>query len=124
MRALVEPENDLDQLRLRWLEAKAAAGAGRPDEAISALVEVKQEFEDKGLGYDAALAALEASAWLLEQGRTAEARTLIEESQPTFAGLKIHREGIASIALFAESLRQETATARQAREVLRALQRS
>ncbi len=124
VRALVEPENDLDHLRLRWLEAKAAAGAGRPDEAISALVEVKQAFEDKGLGYDAALAALEASAWLLEQGRAAEARSLIEESQPTFAGLKIHREGLASIALFAESLRQETATARQAREVLRGLQRS
>ncbi|HEV7667821.1 MAG TPA: helix-turn-helix transcriptional regulator [Thermoanaerobaculia bacterium] len=123
VRALVESENDLDQLRLQWLEAKAAAGAGRPDEAISALIEVKQEFEDKGLGYDAALAALEASAWLLDQGRAAEARALIEESQPTFAGLKIRREGIASIALFAESLRQETATARQAREVLRGLQR-
>ncbi len=122
VRALVEPGNDLDRLRLRWLEAKSAAAAGRRDEAISILVEVKQAFEDRGLGYDAALAALEASAWLLDQGRTAEARTLIEESQPTFAALKIHREWIASIALFAESLRQETATAEEARLLLRALQ--
>ncbi len=122
VRALVEPGNDLDRLRLRWLEAKSAAGAGRRDEAISILVEVKQAFEDRGLGYDAALAALEASAWLLDQGRTAAARALIEESQPTFAALKIHREWIASIALFAESLRQETATAEEARRLLRALQ--
>ncbi len=55
----------------------------------------------------------------VNQGRTAKARTLIEESQPTFAAMKIRREGIASIAHFAESLRQETATAAEGREVLR-----
>ncbi len=85
---------------------------------------MRQGFADRNLGYDAALAAFEGAALLLLEGRTENARSLIEESLPTFVALKIRREGIASIGLYAESLRRDAETSTFAREMLSALDRS
>ncbi|HXU29513.1 MAG TPA: helix-turn-helix transcriptional regulator, partial [Thermoanaerobaculia bacterium] len=82
VRALVDPADELDRIRLLWLEGKVAAGAGRIDEAAAGLDQVRREFADRKMGYDAALAALEEAALLLERGRTSETRALVDEALP------------------------------------------
>jgi transcriptional regulator with XRE-family HTH domain len=54
--------NDLDSLRLRWLEGRLAASLGRREAAIAALQAVRQGFADRKIAYDTALASLELAA--------------------------------------------------------------
>ncbi|HTQ80672.1 MAG TPA: helix-turn-helix domain-containing protein, partial [Thermoanaerobaculia bacterium] len=51
--------NQLDLLRLRWVEARVAAARGRSAEALAGFEEVRGEFTARGIAYDAALVTLE-----------------------------------------------------------------
>ncbi|HEX6864832.1 MAG TPA: hypothetical protein VF414_18520, partial [Thermoanaerobaculia bacterium] len=56
------------RLRLGWLEARIAAGLGRPEEAERKLRELRDAFVEQGLGYDASIVTLDLAALYLEQG--------------------------------------------------------
>jgi tetratricopeptide (TPR) repeat protein len=74
--------DDSAELRLRWLEARLARRAGRPDEAEQRLCQLRQDFTDRGLRHEASMVILDLAILLYEQGRTLEARLLTEEMMP------------------------------------------
>jgi len=72
VRRLYERAGDRRHLgRLRWLEGKLAA---RPREAERALVDARETLAREGLGYEAALATLDLSVLLVQEGREADLR--------------------------------------------------
>jgi tetratricopeptide (TPR) repeat protein len=109
--------NELDLIRTRWVEGGVAAGLGRREQALTALEEVRLYFNKNRIAYDAALASLELAVLYLEEGRTAETRTLSEEMFWIFKAQGVHQEALAALRLFAEAAQKEEATAELARRV-------
>ena len=62
--------NKLDIVRVGWLAARIDAGQGRREDAIAGLEQVRREFTDRPIPYDAARSSLELSVLYLEEGRT------------------------------------------------------
>ncbi len=110
--------NALDKVRVGWLAARVAAGQGRREEAIAGLEQVRREFTDRPIPYDAALSSLELSVLYLEEGRTGEVKTLALEMGEIFKSQGIAREALASLKLFSEAAQKETATVELARRVI------
>jgi transcriptional regulator with XRE-family HTH domain len=110
--------NELDLIRVLWLEGRVAAGLDKREEALPALEQVRRYFTTEQIAYDAALASLEVAVLVLEAGRTGEVRTLAEEMLWIFQAQGVHREALAALKLFYEAARREEATAELAREIL------
>ena len=100
----------LDLLRLRWEEAKIAAGLGRAADAEPLLVEVRQDFLDRGMTYDAALVSLDLAILLAEAGRDRELQELAARMVPTFETFEIRREALAALLLFQRACDSERLT--------------
>lgn len=115
--------NDLDKLRLRWLEARLDAAFGRRLAAIATMREVRAGFQTRRISYDTALATLELAALLLEQGETAEVKELAEEMLATFARQEVPVEAEKALGIFCEAAVQETATVELVRRVLGEVER-
>jgi tetratricopeptide (TPR) repeat protein len=111
-------------LRVTWIDALIAAGQGRTAEALTLLAHARQEFADRTMGYDVALALLEQAALLLDEGRTAEVKELTRDLSAIFEAEEVHREALAALRLFHEAAGREAATAELARRVLRYLFRA
>ncbi|HEY0554528.1 MAG TPA: helix-turn-helix transcriptional regulator [Thermoanaerobaculia bacterium] len=111
-------------LRLTWIEGLIAAGLGQTAEALMLLAHARQEFTDRNMGYDVALALLEEAALLLDEGRTAEVKELTRDLPTIFEAEEVHREALAALRLFHEAAGREAATAELARRVLRYLFRA
>jgi tetratricopeptide (TPR) repeat protein len=107
----------IDRVRLRWLEARIAAGQGRQEEAENILREVREEFFERRMGYDAALAALELAVLFIEQGRTPEIKQLAIEVLPLFESREVHREAMGALILFQRAAEQEVLTVEMVRQV-------
>ncbi len=110
--------NELDLIRVLWLEAKVEAGQGRLKKAESGLQRVRRDFLDHDLPYAAAIASLDLAVLWLRAGRTAEVRELAIEMEVVFRAKKIRREALAALLLFCEAARQETATVELARRTI------
>ncbi|HEV7671855.1 MAG TPA: hypothetical protein VGS22_25315 [Thermoanaerobaculia bacterium] len=106
---------EFDLLRVNWLEGRLAAGEGRRNEAIAQIAEAADRFAERNMPYDAALAALDLAALLLEAGRAAEAEARVAHAMPIFLAWGIDREALASLRLFLDALKQQRATAALAR---------
>ena len=119
----LELGNDLDRLRVRLLEGRIVEGLGNPEEAVAAFQEVWRAFADRGIAFDAALAALELAALQLEMGRTREVKALAGQAAPIFEVQEFPGEVLASVHLFWTAARREEATATAARLLLAELQR-
>ncbi len=117
-------DNELDSLRLRWLEGRVASGLGRTKEALAALSQVRVGFVERGIAYDAALVTLELAVVHLEQGRTPEVKTLARQMAPIFKAQGVHRGALAALRLFCEAAEKEAATAELARRVVSYLYRA
>lgn len=115
--------NDLDRLRLRWLEARLDAALGRRLAAIDKMREVRAGFQARRIPFDTALATLELSALLLEQGATAEVKELAAEMLATFAEQEVRQEAEKALRIFCEAAIQETATVELVRRVLGEVER-
>jgi transcriptional regulator with XRE-family HTH domain/tetratricopeptide (TPR) repeat protein len=100
----------LDQVRLRWLEGRIAAGVGRTGEAIEALARVRADFAEKKIRYDEALAGMELAGLYLEQGRTEEVKRLVRQMAPVFQDQGVHAEARKALALFRRAVELETVT--------------
>lgn len=124
IRALgIEGRQELDLVRVTWLEGRAIAGLGNREEGSTSIEQVYRDFEHLGIEYDAGLAALELAALRIELGRPGEARTLAEGLVARFQDQGVERDLLAALALWVEAARQQSATADSARALLRQLER-
>lgn len=110
--------------RVTWLDGRLAAGMGRTTEALRLLGKAQEGFAKLKMWYDVALALLEISALLLDQGRTAEVKALVPALGEVFRSREVHREALVALRLFQDATEHETATAELARNVLRFLFRA
>lgn len=114
----MELGNELDLMRVLWLEGRVAAGLERREEALPALEQVRRYFTKEQIAYDAALASLEVAVLYLEAGRTGEVKTLAEEMLWIFKAQGVHQEALAALKLFYEAAQREEATVELARRVI------
>lgn len=112
------------QLRRMWLEGHLARGTGDSGRAEEAYRTVRDGFLRQGVGYDAALAALDLATLYAEQGRTGELKRLAEEIVPVFEAQDIHREASAALLLFQDAVRAEQVTLRYVIELSRYMEQA
>ncbi len=125
VRALAERlGEEMDLTQVLWLEGRIAAGLGRTQEALSAFEQVRGVFRRHELAFDYGLVSLELAVLLLEQGRTADVKTLAEEMLQIFRTQRIEREALAALRLFCDAAQRETATVELARRIVRFLSRA
>jgi tetratricopeptide (TPR) repeat protein len=125
VRDLVVANGDENEFtRVIWLAGRLSAGLSRPEEAKRLLEQARREFAARKMWYDVALAVLELSALLLDEGRIAEVKTLSRGLAEVFKTEGVHREALAALRLFQEASEREMATADLARRVLRFLFRA
>lgn len=111
-------------LRRLWVEASLARSEGDLEKAEKNLEAVRRGFMTCGLGYDAALAALDLATLYAEQGRTAELKQVADEVVPIFESQDVHREAAAALMLFRDAVRAEQVTLGYVLELNRYLQRA
>jgi tetratricopeptide (TPR) repeat protein len=116
--------HEMNLRRVVWLEARVAAGLGRAAEAMAGLEQVRLDFTDLGLPYEAALSSLELAVLWLEAGRTAEVRKLAVAMAWIFKAKGIQEEALAALQLFRDAAEREAATVELARRVLAEIQKS
>ena len=116
--AALNTGDEIEALRMTWAQGRIAAGLGRIEEARKLLTQARREFAARRMTYDAALALLEESALLLDQGRGAEVKILARELAELFDAKGVHREALAALGIFHRAAEQEHATAELARRVL------
>jgi hypothetical protein len=121
---VVELRNELDLVRVVWLEGRVAAGQGRRVEATSAFEQVRRELTSREMAYDSALVTLELAELYLIDGRTRAACGLAQEMVWIFGSQGIHREALGALQIFFEAVRNEMATAEMAQRVAQYLQQA
>jgi transcriptional regulator with XRE-family HTH domain/tetratricopeptide (TPR) repeat protein len=114
----VQQGNELDLLRLLWLESKVKAGQNQRGEALAGLEQVRQDFTARSMSYDAALSGLDLAMLLLKEGRTGEVKELALTMGWIFTTQGIAREALAALQLFCNAASQEAATVELARKVI------
>ena len=87
----------IDTVRLRWLEGKVADLQGDHERGREAFEEVRREFIERSLPYDAALVSLDLAAVHLRQERYADVLRLAGEMLTVFRALEIDRDAIAAL---------------------------
>lgn len=100
----------LTALRVRWMEANAAAGHDDSRRAEQLLREVRTGFLAEEIPYDVALVSLDLASLYLTQGRTVEVRAIAQEIAAVFLALQVHREAYAAAILFQQAVETETAS--------------
>ncbi len=100
----------INQARLRWLEGRMDLGMRNYARAEMTLREVKQEMEEVGRSYVAAVASLELAVALLAQGRPAEAEQVTLAASEVFRRLRIHREGLMALTVLRAAFKMGQAT--------------
>jgi hypothetical protein len=109
--------NPLDLLRLRWAEARIAAGLGQTAGAIELFQQLRGEFAARGIAYDAALVTLELTALYAHAGALADVKRLSLEMASIFEAQDVPREALAALLFFQKAAERERATAKLAREI-------
>ncbi|MGH7483977.1 MAG: helix-turn-helix domain-containing protein [bacterium] len=123
-RLAVESGNDLDLYRVLWLDGRLAAGMGRRSQALGSLEQVQGYFAANSIAFDAAVASLEVAVLYLEEGRTAEVKTLADEMRWIFNAQGVTEEVLEALRLFCEAAKQEEATPELARRLVDFLQKA
>ncbi len=119
----LEAGDRINLVRLRWLEGLLAAGLGRLDRAEAAFLEVRADWVELELPYDAALVSLDLAGIYALQGRTADMRRLAEEVLGIFHDASIHREALAALLVFHQAAILEEAGVRLVEDISRFLKR-
>ncbi|MEO6191599.1 MAG: hypothetical protein ABIS20_01200 [Thermoanaerobaculia bacterium] len=99
-------DDRLNVLRLEWVEARAAFGLGRGEEAERLYEKVRAGFADAGLIFPTSLVSLELALVWLSRGRTSEVALLAGELATAFQGLKVGREVIVSLLLLRRAIEE------------------
>lgn len=114
----MELGDEIDLIRLTWLEGRIQNGLGRRAAARFLLEQALAKFAKEGMAYDVLLAAMEIAGLLLDEGKTAEVKALTLELAEAFESEDIHHEARKALDLFREAAEREAATAELARRVL------
>jgi tetratricopeptide (TPR) repeat protein len=94
-----ESSNELDLVRLRWLEGRIYAGLSDFPRAEMAFQETRTGFANHQKVYSAAMAGLDLAALWAQQGRLHEIQALAQEMIATFRALRIAREAIVTLLI-------------------------
>ena len=103
--------NETERRKLRWLEAKCAAGLGHLAPAEGELRAIAQEFDAAEQPYHRSLVVLDLCGVWLAQGRSIEIAEAARYLLQSFAELDVEREAVHALALLEQAARQERATA-------------
>lgn len=117
-------KNDLDLLRVQWLEGRLLVGLGKSDEAIQTFFTIRKELISREEAYDAALVSLEIAVIYLESGRIEAVKNLARQMASVFRLQGIHREALAALKLFREAAEHEIVTLELARKLVRYLRQA
>ncbi|HEY0781728.1 MAG TPA: helix-turn-helix domain-containing protein [Thermoanaerobaculia bacterium] len=123
-RLLKRVGGQLHELRVRWVEARVAALAGRRDEAIATFLDIRAAFAELKLAYDCALVSLELATVYAAAGGTLQVKSLARHMVPILQSKGIHREALAALALFRQAAEEERASMELVRQVKDFLVRS
>ncbi len=99
-----------DLTRLHWVEGQIAAGLRDLVTAEATFQQLRQDLDDAGQGYEAAIISLDLAGVWLQQGRTAEVRRLVTETLAAFQALGVKREAMSALQLLQETLKRDQAT--------------
>jgi tetratricopeptide (TPR) repeat protein len=119
-RAIAQP---LDLIRLRWAEGLIQLGFGQRGPAEAAFHEVRQEFLERRMGYDAALVSLDLARLYTQEGCTDELKRLARELMPIFEARDVHREAIVALLMFQRACDEERLTVELVQEIAGYLRR-
>jgi tetratricopeptide (TPR) repeat protein len=97
-------------MKLHWIEGQIAAGLGDLVTAEATFQQIRQDFEDTGFGYEAALISLDLAGVWLRQGRTSEVRRTVAKLMASFRALGVEREALSAVHMLQESLERDQAT--------------
>jgi tetratricopeptide (TPR) repeat protein len=100
----------LDRVKLLRLEGEIAAGLGDLITAEATFQQIREDLNDAGLGYQAALVSLDLAGVWLRQNRTLEVRGLVSEIVTSFQVLGVEREALSAIHLLQDALERDQAT--------------
>lgn len=100
----------LDRVKLLRLEGEIAAGLGDLVTAEATFQQIREDLNDAGLGYQAALVSLDLAGVWLRQNRTPEVRGLVSEIVSSFQVLGVEREALSAIHLLQDALQRDQAT--------------
>jgi len=114
----VQEASELKLIRVGWLTSKVAAGQGRLEAAIAGLEQVRKDFTDRALPYEAALSSLDLALIWLKAGRRNEVRNLALAMAWIFKAKKIRREALAALRLFCEAAQQDAVTVELTQQVI------
>lgn len=113
----------LDLVRLRWAQGNIALGLGRLGPAEAAFREVRQEFLERRMGYDAALVSLDLARLFTQEGCTDDLKRLARELMPIFEARDVHREAIVALLMFQRACEEERLTVEMVQEIAGFLRR-
>jgi transcriptional regulator with XRE-family HTH domain len=120
----VERGNELELVRVGWLQAKAEAGQGWDEDAICRLEQVSEDFTAHELPYEAALSSLDLAVLWLKAGRNGEVAQLAVAMKGIFDAKGIDGAALEALGLFCEAARQETATVELVQRVIGELEKA
>jgi transcriptional regulator with XRE-family HTH domain len=114
----IELGNELDFVRILWLEGRIAKGFGRHEEALTLLSQVQGELSSRAIAYDSALVSLEVAILYLEKSRTGEVKRLAHQILWILSAQSVRREALAALRLFCQAAELETATPNLVQHIL------
>ncbi|HEX4965625.1 MAG TPA: hypothetical protein VF173_32745 [Thermoanaerobaculia bacterium] len=100
----------LDMVKLHRLEGEIAAGLGDLVTAEATFQQIREDLNDAGLGYQAALVSLDLAGVWMRQNRTPDVRGLVSEMLDSFRVLGVEREALSALHLLHDALERDQAT--------------
>jgi tetratricopeptide (TPR) repeat protein len=97
----------LDLVRLHWAEGRIDSGLQNDEAAEHTLWQVRTEFLQRNMAYDAALVSLDLSLILFRHGRTEEIKVLARELIAIFEAQDVRREVFAALYLLQRACEEE-----------------
>jgi tetratricopeptide (TPR) repeat protein len=111
VRSLAEKlRNEIDLLKVLWLEGNCAAGLGKWETAQANLEQVRREFEARELPFNYALVSLDLALHYRAGGHLVEIKFLAAEMLRIFKAQGVHREAVAAVMIFQEAAQKEQVT--------------
>ncbi|MFL6289355.1 MAG: hypothetical protein ACJ759_00475 [Thermoanaerobaculia bacterium] len=104
------PGGEVNRIKLRATSGEIFAGLGQLDRAETAFRTAKENFEDLGMVYMAAITGIDLAAVWMRQGRVEEVRQLAEKLAGDFLTLNVKREALAAVLVLREACRKGRVT--------------
>jgi len=100
-----------DRLPQLWLEGRIASHLGQDEKAETILLRVREEYRDSDIAYDVALVSLDLATLWLRQGRTAEIKSLLDETIAILNAKHLQREALGALLMLKKAFESDQATA-------------